>query len=538
MLTETKKSGFLAIIAFITIAWLTLIEQPEISGAQEGRPSGKKSVFCSGVSEAPPDECGVLVALYQKTGGKGWTNNDGWLKKSNPCDWNGVKCSNRHVGKLLLYNNNLVGDIPHELSGLTELEELDLSGNRLTGKMPSELGALKKLKYLDLSDNRFAGEIPAEFGGLAKLESLNLTDNQLTGEMPPELGALTNLKRIDLSSNRISGEMPRELGLLKKLETLYLWANCLSGTIPGEIAGLHNLKFMNIAYNGLETYDDQTVNFLLSWDYDWENTQTKLPTDIKASLTDDGKIKLTWKPIPYTRDRGGYIISYAMSPKGPYLAHGKTADKKAKEYIIESVEGASPVRCFYVIQSHTPPHKLYGMSGKQQNEVLSQYSFPIALENTHYIDVKIIPPDKGNMVEGGGNYFPEASTILKASPAPGYSFVKWGGDASGSENPLKIPFIDETQNIEANFAIIKPKTIKTKTLRISTGAKPKKGGTVKGGGKYKKGSRAKLRAVASHGYYFVKWSGAASGNANPLNVKVNGPKKIIAIFDSFVASQN
>ena len=120
---------------------LTLTAPPEISWAQEHEAAG----FCSGISQISPDECDALAALHKETDGDEWINNNGWLKHSNPCQWRGVTCSEQHVTKLILHNNNLTGSIPPDLGKLIHLEELDLSGNRISGAIPSELSLLKNI---------------------------------------------------------------------------------------------------------------------------------------------------------------------------------------------------------------------------------------------------------------------------------------------------------------------------------------------------------------------------------------------------------
>ena len=64
---------------------------------------------------------------------------------------------------------------------------------------------------LDLRDNQLRGEIPPELGGLSNLTGLVLGANQLTGEIPPELGRLSNLTRLRLSNNQLTGCIPEGL---------------------------------------------------------------------------------------------------------------------------------------------------------------------------------------------------------------------------------------------------------------------------------------------------------------------------------------
>ena len=79
----------------------------------------------------------ALIALYNSTGGSGWTNNDGW-DSAEPLDtWFGVTLRNGRVVGLDLADNNLRGTLPAKLATLTELASLDLSGNQLRGDDPA-----------------------------------------------------------------------------------------------------------------------------------------------------------------------------------------------------------------------------------------------------------------------------------------------------------------------------------------------------------------------------------------------------------------
>ena len=67
-------------------------------------------------------------------------------------------------------NDNLIGEFPLEISGLTRLKELNLRLNVISGEIPSELEDLTNLEVLSLSINRLSGELPSMLGELSKSE--------------------------------------------------------------------------------------------------------------------------------------------------------------------------------------------------------------------------------------------------------------------------------------------------------------------------------------------------------------------------------
>lgn len=167
------------------------------------------SFDCDSVIDVDPEDCKILVRLYESSNGAGWTNNFNWLWSPIVDFWYGVTVEKYHV------------------------ISLDLSSNALTGTIPADLGGLTSLLYLSLADNQLAGLIPASLGNLTNLWSLALSGNNFDGKIPPELGNLYNLERLYLNFNDFQGTLPVELGNLSNLQQLYLFANAsLSGPIP------------------------------------------------------------------------------------------------------------------------------------------------------------------------------------------------------------------------------------------------------------------------------------------------------------------
>jgi len=213
-------------------------------------------IYSDGLVTIPTNDLGVpkseydaLVALYNATGGPTWGDNTGWLTSSTP--WYGVTVLGGHVAEIALSSNNLVGTIPTEIAGLTQLTHLDLGLNDLSGGIPPEIGSLTQLTTLDLRGNDFGGSIPPEIGDLAQLTTLCLNGCDLSGAIPPEIGGLTQLTSLELSGNSLSGSIPPEIGDLTQLTYCHFGNNSLSGSIPPEIGDLTQLTMLILWNNSL-----------------------------------------------------------------------------------------------------------------------------------------------------------------------------------------------------------------------------------------------------------------------------------------------
>lgn len=103
-------------------------------------------------------------------------------------------------------NPFLQAGIP-DFSKLTKLEDLSMKGTNRTGEMPA-FTQLKNLIMLDFDDNALSGEIPMELSELSNLEYLFLNRNeQLTGKVPTDVQNLPSLKIILLARTSITGNL-------------------------------------------------------------------------------------------------------------------------------------------------------------------------------------------------------------------------------------------------------------------------------------------------------------------------------------------
>jgi PKD repeat protein len=211
--------------------------------------------------------------------------------------------------------------------------------------------------------------------------------NDLVGTIPPELGNLTNLKGLLLDKNHLSGSIPPELGNLVNVTQLWIDGNQLKGEIPTGLTNLVKMSYIptctNIGYNALYTDDNTLRLFLNKKDPGWDTTQTTAPSDVSAEVLTDSSIKVTWTPIPYTSDRGGYRVYYGKTAGGPYTLYKSTADKTVSSM---TVSGLEPGTTYYiVVQTRTEPHQY------NENALESDYSQEVSAATTSAVIIRNDP---------------------------------------------------------------------------------------------------------------------------------------------------
>ncbi|KAL6331026.1 hypothetical protein AAG906_009454 [Vitis piasezkii] len=227
---------------------------------------------------------------------------------SNVCAYRGVFCADPEedgsgqtgpvVAGIDLNRANLQGTLVKELSVLTDMSLLHLSGNRFTGTVPESFRYLLSLKELDLSNNHFSGPFPTvtllmpnliyldiRFNNFAgpipddlfnkELDAIIINNNQFDGELPPNLGnspasvinlannkfsgniptsfAYMNpkLKEILFLNNQLTGCIPEGVGMWDGMEVLDLSHNSLMGHLPNSISCLEEIEVLNLAHNKL-----------------------------------------------------------------------------------------------------------------------------------------------------------------------------------------------------------------------------------------------------------------------------------------------
>jgi hypothetical protein len=132
-----------------------------------------------------------------------WTNNEYWLSNTGLCLWYGITCHPRveeddsqesnnndssndrdyYVSALNLTANNIYGIIPREVyTAFTKLTLLDISYNAIEGTLSAhDISKLSNLQDLFLHNNNLSGQLPSTIDSLSKLYNLYINDNKFHG---------------------------------------------------------------------------------------------------------------------------------------------------------------------------------------------------------------------------------------------------------------------------------------------------------------------------------------------------------------------
>ncbi|KAL0909427.1 hypothetical protein M5K25_020297 [Dendrobium thyrsiflorum] len=202
---------------------------------------------------------------------------------------NGTVC---HITLLKVYEQNVTGAFPKELSNLTYLTNLNIARNYLTGPLPAFIGNMSSLQYLEFGTNALSGPIPRELGNLKNLIYLGLAPNNFNGNLPTELGGLKNLQQCYIINAGLSGELPASISNLTamqilrigelingssslafirnmtNLNTLIVRNSKISDTLPSDFAYYTSLMILDLSFNKItgnipeSLFNLSSLNFL------------------------------------------------------------------------------------------------------------------------------------------------------------------------------------------------------------------------------------------------------------------------------------
>ena len=136
-------------------------------------------------------------------------------------------------------------------------------------------------------------------------------------------------------------------------------------------------------------------------------------------------------------------------------------------------------------------------------------------------------PSNGGTVTGGGTYQQGQQCTVTATPATGFTFLRWTENGTQVSTNASYTFtVTGNRTLVAQFQAV------PQNYNISVSANPSNGGTVSGGGTYQQGQSCTVHATANTGYTFTTWTengNVVSTNAN-YTFTVTGNRTLVANF--------
>lgn len=151
--------------------------------------------------------------------------------------------------------------------------------------------------------------------------------------------------------------------------------------------------------------------------------------------------------------------------------------------------------------------------------VREEYSLDQSVNGSGSIETELI---SGTETENG--FLSESEVELAATAEPGWMFVEWNGDLTGSEE-VKELFMDSNKSVTATFEeVFYNVSIETEGSGTAT-ANPQKDS-------YKYGETITFNANPSSGYEFLGWSGSFSQTARSVEVEIKSDIDVKATFST------
>ena len=145
---------------------------------------------------------------------------------------------------------------------------------------------------------------------------------------------------------------------------------------------------------------------------------------------------------------------------------------------------------------------------------------------TFQLTTSSVPSEGGTISPDGGEYEEGSEIQLQATANQNWLFDGWEGDQAGSQNPVTVT-MNADKAISARFVKRQyPLTINYdgEGTVSETIVQPKSTD-------YDAGSVIELEAFSGEGYTFGQWTGDIESMDNPVQITMDGPKEVTAVFD-------
>ncbi len=143
---------------------------------------------------------------------------------------------------------------------------------------------------------------------------------------------------------------------------------------------------------------------------------------------------------------------------------------------------------------------------------------------SHTVHTTTLPLEAGNVIPSSGEFKDGEEITFEAQPNEEWTFVRWEGAATGTENPITIR-VNSDESLRAVFEK------KQYSLGISTEGEGQVTERVITAKDYDVNTTVEVEAIPAEGWSFLEWSGDISGDGNPRQFIIDSPKNIVANFE-------
>ncbi|XP_058746697.1 receptor-like protein 54 [Vicia villosa] len=133
----------------------------------------------------------------------------------------------------------------------SSLVTLSLKYTGLSGNFKQSILCLPGIRELYMPGNDFRSQLP-ELSCSDNLRILDFSFNNFHGPIPPSFSNLTYFTSLDLGENSLNGSIPSSLLALSSLTSLDLSLNDLSGQLPNVFHQSNTLQELELSYNKIE----------------------------------------------------------------------------------------------------------------------------------------------------------------------------------------------------------------------------------------------------------------------------------------------
>lgn len=138
----------------------------------------------------------------------------------------------------------------------------------------------------------------------------------------------------------------------------------------------------------------------------------------------------------------------------------------------------------------------------------------------------------GGTASGGGTYQSGASVTIIATPSSNYRFVEWRENGNSVSTNTTYTF---SASVDRTLTAVFERTEQppTPSYTVSVSADPAMGGSVSGGGSYRRGTSATVSASANTGYRFARWveGGNTVSTDAAYTFTIDGNRALTAVFE-------